>query len=79
MMSPRVTSPVKEKGVDVDGADRDGAKRVGGAADPDCLDLNCALLRLTVATSMAHMKIKWSDAGKGTEKWRKILVIAEGR
>ena len=32
-----------------------------------------------VAVSMAHMKVKGSDAGKGTEKWCKILVIAEGK
>ena len=78
MMSPRVTSLVEEEGADVDGAEGDGAEWEGGATDPDCLDLNCALLRLTVAASMAHMKVKWSNAGKGTEKWRKILVIAEG-
>ena len=23
--------------------------------------------------------VKWSEEGKGTEKWRKILVIAEGK
>ena len=28
---------------------------------------------------MAHMKVKGSDAGEGTEKWRKILVIVEGK
>ena len=55
MMSPRVTSLVEKKGADVDGADWDGAKQVGGAADPDCLDLNYALLLLTVAASMVHM------------------------
>ena len=27
---------------------------------------------------MGHMTEKWSEEGKGTEKWRKILVIAEG-
>ena len=32
-------------------------------------------LRFTVAAPMAHMKVKWSDAGKGTEKWRKILMV----
>ena len=32
-----------------------------------------------LAASMAHMKVKWSDKGKGTKKWRKILVIAEGK
>ena len=34
-------------------------------------------LRFTVAAPMAHMKVKWLDKGKGIEKWRKILVIAE--
>ena len=28
---------------------------------------------------MAHMIVKWSEEGKGTEKWRKILVIVEGK
>ena len=74
MMSPSVTSPIEEEGADVD-----GAKREGGAAESDCLDRNCASLRFTVVASMAHMKVKWSDKGKGTEKWRKILVIAEGK
>ena len=41
--------------------------------------LNCASLRFMVAASMAHMKVKGSDAGEGTEKWRKILVIVEGK
>ena len=67
-MSPRVTLPVKEEGADVDGADQDGAEREGGTTDPNYLDLNCASLRLTVAASMAHIKLKWSDTGKGTEK-----------
>ena len=34
-------------------------------------------LRFTVTAPMAHMKVKWLDKGKGIEKWRKILVIAE--
>ena len=42
MMSLRVTSLVEEEGADVDGVDRDGAEWERGAADPDCLDLNCA-------------------------------------
>ena len=63
----------------MDRANRDGAERVEGAANPDCLDLNCASLRLKVAASMAHMKVKWSDVGKGTEKWHKILVITKGK
>ena len=78
-MSLSDISLVEEEGADVDGVDRDGAKWEKGAADLDCLDLNCASLRLKVAASMAHMKVKWSDVGKGTEKWHKILVIVEGK
>ena len=59
-------------------AERDGVEREGGA-ESCCRVLNCASLRFTVAASMAHMKVKGSDAEKGTEKWRKILVIAEGK
>ena len=55
MMSLRVTSPVEEEGADMDRVDRDGIEREGGAANPNCLDLNCAPLCLTVAASMAHM------------------------
>ena len=78
MMSPRVTSPMEEEGADVDGTDRDErAEQEGGAAESDCHDRNCASLRLKVATYMAHMIEKWSEEGKGTEKWCKILVIAE--
>ena len=47
--------------------------------NPTTLIENCALLYFTVAASMAHMKVKWLDKGKGTEKWCKILVIAEGK
>ena len=28
---------------------------------------------------MAHITGKWSKEGKGTEKWHKIHVIAEGK
>ena len=79
MMSPRVTLPKEEKGVDVDEAEQDGAELEGGAAESDCHVVNCASLRLTVAASMAHMTEKWSKKGKGTEKWHKICVIAEGK
>ena len=51
----------------------------GGAANSDCLDLNCTSLYLTIAASMAHMTEKWLEEGKGTEKWHKIRVIAEGK
>ena len=63
----------------MDGAERDGVERKGRDAESDYLDRNCALLCFTVAASMAHMKVKWSNKGKGTEKWRKILVIAKGK
>ena len=74
MMSPSITLPIEEEGTDVD-----GAKWEGGVAESNCLGRNCALLHFTVAASMAHMKVKWSDKGKGTKKWRKILMIAEGK
>ena len=79
MMSSSVTSPIAKEGVDVDGAERDGAEREGGSIESDCLKRNCASLHFTVVMSMAHMKVKWSNKGKGTEKWRKILVIVEGK
>ena len=82
-MSPSDTSLVEEEGADVDGvnqggAERDGVKQEGGVAD-SCCNLNCASLRFTIAASMTQMCEKWSAIGKGTEKWRKILVIAEGK
>ena len=56
----------------------DGGEGVGGVTDPDRLECSYASLRLTVVASMAHITWKWLETGKGTEKWRKILVIAEG-
>ena len=79
MMFPSDTSLVEDEGADVDEADQDGAEREGGAAESDCHDLNCASLHLTIAASMAHMTEKWSEEGKGTEKWHKICIIAEGK
>ena len=79
MMSLNDISLIEEERVDVDGADQDGVEREGGAAESDCRDLNCTSLHLTVVASMAHMTKKWSEEGKGTEKWHKILVIAEGK
>ena len=79
MMSPSDTSLEEYEGADVDGANRDEAEQEGGAAKSVCCDLNCTSLRLTVAASMAHMTKKWVEEGKGTEKWRKTLVIAEGK
>ena len=57
----------------------DGVEWEGGAAESDCRDLNCASLRLMVAASIAHMIEKWSEKGKGTKKWHRIRVIAEGK
>ena len=59
----------------MDGAEGDGAEWEGEIADPNYVDLNCTSLHLTVVASMAQMKVKWSDAGKGTERWRMILMI----
>ena len=74
MIASRVTPPAEEEG-----AKMDRAEGVEGVADLDHLDQNRALLRLTVAASIVPITWKWSDKGKGTEKWRKILVIAEGK
>ena len=54
-MSPSDTSLEEEEGVDMDGAEWEG-----GTAKSVCRDLNCALIRLTVAASMAHMTEKLS-------------------
>ena len=48
----------------MDGVERNGAEREEGAAEFDYLYQNYASLRFTVAASMAHMKVKWSDKGK---------------
>ena len=57
----------------------DGAEGVGEVADLDHLERSCASLYLMVVASMAHTTWKWSEMGKGIEKWRKIIVIAEGK
>ena len=54
-MFSKVTLLIEEEGADVDEADQDRAEREGGAVEFYCRNLNCASLRLTVATSMAHM------------------------
>ena len=51
---------------------RDGVGREGGV-ESCCLDLNYASLRFMVAASMAHMKVKASDTGKGTKNSVKSL------
>ena len=55
MIALRVTPPTEEDGVEVD-----GAEGVGGAVDPDRLKKNCALLYLTVATSIVEGKMSLS-------------------
>ena len=57
----------------------DGAEGVGEVADLDHLERSCASLYLMVVASMAHTTWKWSEMGKGIEKWRKIIMIAEGK
>ena len=69
MIASTVTPPAEDQ----------GAEGVGGAADSDRLERSCASLRLTIAVSMAHITWKWSETGKGIEKWRKILLITEGK
>ena len=73
MITSMVTPLAEEEGAEVD-----GAEGVRGAVDPDRLERSCASLHLTIAASMAPITWKWSDTGKGIEKWCKILVIAEG-
>ena len=77
-MFPKDTSLEEEEGADVGRVEQDGVSWEGGV-ESCCRDLNCASLRFTVVASMAHMKVKGSNAGKGTEKWRKILAIVEGK
>ena len=63
MIESRVIPPAEEKGMEVV-----GAKEMGGAAIPNLLERGYASLRLTVATSMAHITWKWSETGKGNRK-----------
>ena len=63
-MSSKVISLEEEEGVDVGRAKRDGVGQEGGV-ESCCHDLNCASLRFTVASSMAHMKVKGSEREKG--------------
>ena len=74
MIASRVT-PLAE----VEKAEVGGVEGVGGATISDCLERNYTSLHLTVAASMAHIMENWLETGKGTKKWRKICVIAEGK
>ena len=74
MIASRVIPPVEEEGAKVD-----GAEGMGGAANPDRLEHSYVSLCLTIAASMTHITWKWPEMGKGIEKWREILVIAEGK
>ena len=73
IMSSKVTLPVEEEGTNVDEA----VER--GIAVLDRLKCSCASLHLMVAVSMAHITWKWSETGKGTKTWHRILVIAKGK
>ena len=70
---------MEEEGAEVDGADRDRAEWEERATESDCHDLNCTSLRLTIVESMAYMIEKWSEEGKGIEKWHRIHVTAKGK
>ena len=72
MIASRVTPLTEEEGPKVD-----GVEEVRGIADPDHLEHGCASLHLTVVKPMAHITWTWLEMEKGTEKWRKILVIVE--
>ena len=78
MMSFKDISLEEEKGVDVGRVERDGDGREGGV-ESYCHNLNYASLHFMVTVSMAHMKVKGSNTRERMEKWRKILVIAEGK
>ena len=73
MIVSRVIPLAKEKGAEVD-----GTEGVRVAVDPDRLECSCALLRLTILSSIAPMTGKGLEEGKGTSKWCKSLMIAEG-
>ena len=71
-MSPKDTLLEEEEREDVGRTERDGVGREGGVES--CYrNLNCASLRFMVAASMAHMKVKGSDTGKGTKNSVKSL------
>ena len=73
-MASSVTPLAEDEGMEVD-----GAVEVEGAAVyvHDRLGQSWASLRLMVALFMAPMTKKWGDAGKETEIWWRIHVIAE--
>ena len=65
MIALRVTPSINEEG-----ANMEGAEEVGRAAASvwDRFGLSCALLRQTIAASMAHMTVKGGDSRKETKK-----------
>ena len=60
MMASSVTLPTEDEGAKVDRAVDAGRATV---AVQGCFSRSCVALRRTVATSMAHMKVKWGDLG----------------
>ena len=59
MMASSVTPPTEDEGAKVDGVVEDGGAVVSIWG---YLGQSCAALRRTVATSMAHMNVKWGDS-----------------
>ena len=71
---------IRRRGRSKCGWSRSRWRRTGGKSCwPRLPQPNCTSLRLTIATAMAYMKVKWSDTRKGTEERRMILVITEGK
>ena len=60
MMALSVTLPTEDEGAKVD---RVVEARRATVAIHGYLNRSCVALRRTVATSMAHMKVKWGDSG----------------
>ena len=74
IIASSVTPPTEEEGAEVD-----RAKRAEVVVDPDRRERSCASLHLMVPVSIAPMTWKGSEEGKGTSKWHRSLVIAEGK
>ena len=60
MMASSVTPPAEDEGAEVDGSVE--AERVAISVW-SCLGLSYVTLHQMVATSMAHMNVKWGDLG----------------
>ena len=76
MMASSVTSLIVDEGAKVDGVVETRGVTVSVRGR---LGMSCASLHWMIATSMAHITIKWGDSRKETEKWWRSRVIAEGK